>query len=463
MDSLGKKLKSPSEAESLLTEATASERERPSHIPEGRHAVDPSPSRRINRTLNAPQATVPEKLRRRRANKEYKTHKTGLNALRLLGERHSGTNFVTDLLLECFPTINIHTTLVTQKHWIQHSPEYVQAAMTEFGNDAVSLQAARSRYGAQFSWPELAARGKTAFNATFVVVVTRNPYDWMEAMRLLPHHWPNHVDYQSSAPDLEKRKQLLKQARERAFRKRMEGDPRIRRDSSRAKSLLQKQRQSRRAPIQFIESRRRRRLKDTMPQSAFKVLVSAQEKAKKTESFGTLNFIPTNWQDFVTRKLTVGKERPSGGARLCQKGYRYGTISPCILTRRYAPEAIRVGQMLELPGSLNEPVYELREDGTQFDHPLSFRAAKILHWIDLPKIWDLGGFVVVRYEDFKEQGSVDLVNAVSNAFGLLPKCKEPRKADAEKGRYELDSKFESWITQHTDWEAEARLGYEKRQ
>ena len=69
----------------------------------------------------------------------------------LLGERNSGTNWVTSLLSSCFPTIPTSTYLKTWKHWFQHDDDlnYVNAS-------------------------------------TFVVLAVQNPYDWIEIMRKVP-------------------------------------------------------------------------------------------------------------------------------------------------------------------------------------------------------------------------------------------------------------------------------------
>jgi len=85
----------------------------------------------------------------------------------LLGERHGGTNWITDHLTACFQEdvkVSIHYARV--KHWFQEEvPDRV---------------------------PE---------NSAVVVAMFRDPYDWVEAMRVEPHHAHDHVDWNSTTID----------------------------------------------------------------------------------------------------------------------------------------------------------------------------------------------------------------------------------------------------------------------
>lgn len=78
--------------------------------------------------------------------------------IRLLGERNSGTNWITAVLEQCFPTIKTSCRLTRWKHWFQ--------------DDGVD--------------------GKV-HNRTLVVAQFRDPYDWSAAMRKQPHHSPSHL------------------------------------------------------------------------------------------------------------------------------------------------------------------------------------------------------------------------------------------------------------------------------
>mmetsp|Transcript_10127 Transcript_10127/g.12516 ORF Transcript_10127/g.12516 Transcript_10127/m.12516 type:complete len:376 (-) Transcript_10127:62-1189(-) len=74
----------------------------------------------------------------------------------LLGERHSGTTWLTTELQKCFPSLPVSSRLLRWKHWFQDDD------------------------------------GK-GHRQTLVISLFRNPYEWTEAMRTGPHHAPNHL------------------------------------------------------------------------------------------------------------------------------------------------------------------------------------------------------------------------------------------------------------------------------
>jgi len=75
----------------------------------------------------------------------------------LLGERNSGTTWITAELIKCFPTLQVTQGLTRDKHWFQTDD------------------------------------GTNPRNNTIVVAQFRNVYDWIEAMRKRPHHSPSHL------------------------------------------------------------------------------------------------------------------------------------------------------------------------------------------------------------------------------------------------------------------------------
>ena len=79
-------------------------------------------------------------------------------SLHLIGERHSGTNWITRELERCFPDVRLVTGLTRWKHWFQKD-------------------------GYNYRTPK-----------AVVVVQVRNVYDWVEAMRSNPYHAPDHFD-----------------------------------------------------------------------------------------------------------------------------------------------------------------------------------------------------------------------------------------------------------------------------
>ena len=79
-------------------------------------------------------------------------------SLHLIGERHSGTKWMSNHLQSCFPDIHFDNNLFRWKHWFQDE-----------------------------TLPD-------KHNGTRFVVVAqfRNPYSWVESMRALPYHAPEH-------------------------------------------------------------------------------------------------------------------------------------------------------------------------------------------------------------------------------------------------------------------------------
>ena len=94
----------------------------------------------------------------------YPENGAKVQQISLLGERNSGTNWVTSLLNSCFPTIPVNVHLVRWKHWFQDDID-----------DNVRLD-------------------------TFVVHSVVNPYDWLELMRTVPRDMPNHMYMYSDQP-----------------------------------------------------------------------------------------------------------------------------------------------------------------------------------------------------------------------------------------------------------------------
>jgi len=85
-------------------------------------------------------------------------HMGPVTSINLLGERHSGTNWITDHLVDCFgDRIKVETSFTRFKHWFQIDDPTI--------------------------------RNESAL----VIAMFRDPYDWVEAMRERPHHAHQHI------------------------------------------------------------------------------------------------------------------------------------------------------------------------------------------------------------------------------------------------------------------------------
>jgi hypothetical protein len=428
-------------------------------------------------------------------NKIYRPHgDKGLTSIRLIGERHSGTGWATDVLMRCFPTVNVHNTLVNQKHWIQHPPEHVLKMVEKYGATVEGLKASRVRFGAQFTFDQIAKSPspKAVFNQTFVVAIFRDPYDWMNAMRRVPHHWPNHQEYDMS-PQF-RRSAKLRQANRReglGMRERvrvtgihtfsrlnqLSGQQATRREEymmqqrnvalSKITALDQpaafrervhgRQLKQEATPVDEADTPEDENQEDDDSTATVEEEVPEEEETEDPDDSGT---IPLPWKDFVRNNMTILAAKPEV-VQLCQKGFDYGTISPCQSTRSFAPKGIHPKFAEDsYKGSPNEPVYELKSYGTPYTDPLEFRTAKIKNFLEVQDHWDLGGFLAIKYEDLKEQGTQFLLEAISKEFGIKPEC-VPQPPNAKKGNHALDPDFVKWITENADWETEAKVGYYK--
>lgn len=83
----------------------------------------------------------------------------GIRQISIIGERHSGTRWLYEHIGECFNhSIPVKRHLTRYKHWFQYQNS--------------------SKYP----------------KGTIVMGQFRHPFDWLEAMRKIPHHASNHID-----------------------------------------------------------------------------------------------------------------------------------------------------------------------------------------------------------------------------------------------------------------------------
>jgi hypothetical protein len=344
-------------------------------------------------------------------------HRIPLERIVLLGERHSGTTFFTHHLRDCFSSNHKNTTnirvgnvLTANKHWLQRNASYIRTVWEQFANETLPVWP--TSHGGSYvpSWSEMMTKYtydlnqndsnsnslSLVFQNTLVIVMTRNPYDWTEAMRRIPHHWPNHVDACHA--------------------------PRIQ---------------------------------------------------------------PLSWKQFIQQPLILHEMKNShlpeeNNGTLCQKGYLPDTISPCTRTEQYRLPKCNNKPLLDGTGqpaftkfaSVNDPVYELREDSKPYSNLLELRTAKLLNLLSIPKMWKVYGFMHVQYEDLVMHGTRAILQNISNLIlqnddnhddsnspppyrcRFLPPMKKKFHS-----KYKLEPAWKEWIEQHVDWDVEAKVGY----
>lgn len=394
-----------------------------------------------------------------------------IDEIRIIGERHSGTSFFTSFLKTCFPSISIKDHFVAGKHWMQRTPEYIVdnvraielSTSTSTGSSDGGSSRTNSRTRIEKSigntnvadvWFKIAHADnpRQVFNNTLVLMLVRDPYEWMEAMRRRPWHWPNHV--------------ILKG----------------RNNTSNNNQAL-------------IKSTKINNLRDNNS-----ILGSQQQKSTGAATTTTITsfhksfVIPheLDWQDFVTRPLILenynetkfdnsklnGYNGNGDLQLLCQKGYPTGSISPCRPTRTYVPPSIQhipKSFLRHLPLDANNVVYELDEkegeDGgifVPYRHPLQLRAAKLLNFLNVERQWDLGGFGIIPYEKLLD-GRTETEAAARGGLNLImQKLSSVLKSDCEcdayeqyvKGPYRLPDEYHAWISDHASWDIERLVGYD---
>mmetsp|Transcript_42320 Transcript_42320/g.101928 ORF Transcript_42320/g.101928 Transcript_42320/m.101928 type:complete len:608 (+) Transcript_42320:182-2005(+) len=435
---------------------------------------------------------------------------TKIQRIVVLGERHSGTTFVTQYLQDCFGNngvddsfeknqqsttstslkesrieqIVVSDRLVNTKHWFQPSPEYVvQTVLNDLvrtqhtkhpkdrkkklstsspknqlqssfssssselssymigSNDDIDLQWWKeivfgnnddnddvandysipsieammeldenlyNRTTTAIQFNQLLKETRKFFESTFVIVLVRDPYDWMEAVRRKPWHWPNHIDlYERTDTALERANGTSK-------------------TQSIQKSLIE-----------------------------YRLL---------------------DWEMFVSRQMRLAPELSnSAQTAICQKGLPKGYVSPCHRNKTYVPKSIPAkipkSFLRNLPFDVNDPVYELNmaTDGSQpYQHPLALRTAKLENMLAVPKHWYLAGFNVVPYESLDSGGLDKLTNDILSVYGTQNSNNSftcpygPHERSFTRQRSNIPHGFRSWVSENNKWDIENLIGYQSQ-
>jgi hypothetical protein len=356
--------------------------------------------------------------------------------IRILGERHSGTTYLTRYLQQCFSERQIMDLMVRTKHWFQPSPGAIIKAASIAGKEGLadSTDFIRPVPG-QLSWWDMAHEptARQTFSNSFVIYLVRDPYQWIEAMRRKPWHWPNHLRI---LPRNQSEVAAMKYDAEQQTGK-------LRRTQQTGADYPKQQT----IPTD-----------DLAPEGPVRIQKSYIE-------YETLD-----WTLFVQAPLRLTHEdvAAAGSVKICSKGFPKGTLSPCLQNISYVPPLVSHiprSFLRNLPFDVNHVVYELQSDGEAFNNPLALRAAKIRNILGLAEVWDLGGFVVVRYEDLldaNDNGAMltTLVTELEKMLDVSSHCQPHR--NATKSPYSLPNEFVEWIGQHAQWETEGYLGYTRK-
>jgi hypothetical protein len=105
-------------------------------------------------------------------------------SLIVLGERHSGTTFLTHHLKGCFQEgMTVVDAFVNGKHWWQPDPTYVAGVTSQLDRDNVPVVGGDAEEPGPSLWNKVATGPggddpRDHFVNAFVLTLFRNPYDW---------------------------------------------------------------------------------------------------------------------------------------------------------------------------------------------------------------------------------------------------------------------------------------------
>jgi len=366
----------------------------------------------------------------------------------VVGERHSGTTFFTKYLSDCFPSVAVTDTFVNNKHWFQPDPDYLTkvvapGADSDSDSDASMTpsfwrniaQASSSNGNGATGHPSNDHHQQNRpsnhyFQDSLVVVLFRNPYDWVEAMRRKPWHWPNHLSL---------------------------------------------------SPLTAQNASINVRAHDSKSE------ISEGGGSGFTVHKSYVNHDILDWKEFIERPLYLKNEyhrdhkkarQKQQQPRLCQRGYPPNTISPCRRNRNYVPsqlESIPSVFLRHLPFDTNDPMYEKQptNNGQPFEHLLQLRATKIKNFLRIPEQWELNAIGFVQYDSLLGNKLGSLMEEIGSALGIAngtvgsntgvssnsAAC--PSLPPFEKAPYNLSVEFRDWITKATQWDVESWIGYHR--
>jgi hypothetical protein len=368
-----------------------------------------------------------------------------IDIIRIIGERHSGTTFFEKHLQDCFPDQTVVAHFVRKKHWFQPSPEEVIDAARTYGIEGLKPTELENVPGYK-SWWQIgnSPDPRREFNTSLVLLLVRNPYDWLEAMRQKPHHWPNHVDLipvNSSTLKRTKYKPEGAKARRRLMH------------------ASQLRHATRRGPQQSVARKKKK------PATIYETpegtdIGGSMGPGSVHRSFFTKSTL--DWQEFLSRPLVLQDYNDVDSNSLCQKGFSFGAVSPCIRNITFIPSSVKHiprSFLRKLPFDINDVVYELAP-GTRskpHDHPMRLRAEKLENFLSIVRNWELGGFGLIRYEDIIGAGLQVSVQRVAEVLNIQSRC--PVIHPFQSAKREIPQEFRTWITNVTDWNLESIVGY----
>ena len=174
--------------------------------------------------------------------------------------------------------------------------------------------------------------------------------------------------------------------------------------------------------------------------------------------------VDMGWFDFVT-KPWVGPRGPADHKKMeqakkegfhieksdCLAGYKFDEVIPCSME-----------DSVDVDGYSNY-MYELKHDESHraYSSIIELRTSKIENFLQVPKSHGVKAFFPERYEALSLRGTADFLKQLEEVTGLKAKC-EPVPGTGVVTHKEVDPEYTKWMNIYHDWNAEAMIGYVKR-
>lgn len=174
--------------------------------------------------------------------------------------------------------------------------------------------------------------------------------------------------------------------------------------------------------------------------------------------------IGMEWHEFVT-KPWVGPRGPADRAKMEKakaEGYHIEKLD--YLAGYEFDEITRSSEDSTMVEGYSDYMYGLRHDKSHraYGSISELRAAKSLNFLQVLNVHGVKAFFPERYEALNLRGTEDFLKQLEEVTGLKAKC-EPVKGTGVVKHRNVDPEYTEWMNKYHNWNAEAMIGYVKRE
>jgi hypothetical protein len=161
------------------------------------------------------------------------------------------------------------------------------------------------------------------------------------------------------------------------------------------------------------------------------------------------NIVPLSWREFLATSWTMDRpERdiPFGNETepVCQLGFRYNQVISCAVTPL---------------GGTDNPVYELKDDGSAYDSIISMRAAKLQNHLSVQQWESVKKFIGLSYENAAKEFKSRIITEIQHFTGWTPACSGDVLPPSRERSISMSTQFVEYVTEKAIWETEAAVSY----